>query len=58
MASSICDLDRDIARGVSSNGMDMTSLQIEKARYWLLVARVAAIWMFVVVGALALYFRS
>lgn len=36
----------------------MTSLQIEKARYWLLVARVAAIWMFVVVGALALYFRS
>jgi hypothetical protein len=35
----------------------MDSIQIEKARYRLLVARVAAIWTFVVVGALALYFH-
>jgi hypothetical protein len=36
----------------------MNSVQIEKMRYWLLIARVAAIWTFVITGALILYFHS
>lgn len=36
----------------------MDHRQIEQVRYWLLVARAAAIWMFVLVGAAALILRA
>jgi hypothetical protein len=42
---------------LANDGKIMDHLQIERARYWLQVARVAAIWTFVLIGGAALIFR-